>query len=130
MIFFLIPLFNEAPNIRELSARLSSLRVDDEYHVVLVNDCSTDDTVKMIEKYFQHLKHSLLTNPQNSGPGFSFNKGFEFILSASQNETDLVVTMEGDNTSDFTIFPQMYALAHQWNYDLVLSSVLCPGRWI
>lgn len=127
MIYFVIPVFNESPNIQGLAANLKQLLPGEEKHVVIVDDGSTDDTVDMVGKHFAGVPHTLLKNPVNSGPGYSFNSGFSFVLDRADTNLDLVVSMEGDNTSDLSILPLMKELASKWNYDLVLASVYAQG---
>jgi len=127
MIYFLIPLFNEEGNIRELASSLVALANAENKHYVLVNDCSTDRTAALIPDCFPNERYTLLTNPVNSGPGYSFNAGMEFIINHSQSKSDIIITLEGDNTSDLSLAPLMIELIRQWNFDLVLSSVYAQG---
>lgn len=127
MIYFLIPVYNEEANIPELAKNLTSLQLGELKHFVFVNDGSTDKTAQQIEECFTGNAFTLLHNHRNSGPGFSFNEGFKFVLSSSTNSNDLVVTLESDNTSDLSILPMMLNLASQWDYDLVLASVYAQG---
>ncbi len=127
MVYFLIPVFNEAGSIAELALTLKSVLAGEQKHFVFVNDCSSDNTVELLHQHFNGEQLTVITNEKNSGPGFSFNKGFEHILSISQYENDMVVTLEGDNTSDPEILPTMFLLANTCKYDLVLSSVYAQG---
>ncbi len=63
---------------------------------------------------------------KNTGPGDSFNKGFEWILQQSSSDSDIIITLEGDNTSDLAILPDMLAISGL-GYDLVLASVYAQG---
>lgn len=125
MIYFLIPLYNEEQNIPELAHNLMGVLSEEEKHFVLVNDCSTDQTLSAIDRHFPSEKTTVLTNPSNAGPGYSFNHGFEHILNMADT-SDLVVTIEGDNTSDLAILPVMHANA-KMGYSLVLASVYAQG---
>ena len=51
---------------------------------------------------------------------------FEWILNHSQNDTDIVVTMEADGTSDLSILHDMVAVSNM-GYDLVLASIYAQG---
>jgi dolichol-phosphate mannosyltransferase len=126
MVYFLIPVYNEEKNLKELSNTLKSSLPGEKKHFVFVNDCSTDSTVEILKQSFSHDELTILTNKKNSGPGFSFNSGFEYILSVS-DDNNYIITMEGDNTSDPGIMPVMFDLASDWKYDLVLASVYAQG---
>jgi glycosyltransferase involved in cell wall biosynthesis len=127
MIYFLIPVFNESSNIEGLAQSLVNTLPERDKYFVIVNDASTDNTTDLVKKYFNGTKFTLLSNVQNSGPGFSFNEGFNYVLEKSNDQTDLIVTLEGDNTSDLSILPLMISLLKDWNFDLVLSSVYAQG---
>jgi glycosyltransferase involved in cell wall biosynthesis len=127
MIYFLIPFYNEEENIPMLAADLLQRTQTSDSCFVLVNDCSTDGTETALKKYFEGRNHIVLSNPVNSGPGSSFNTGFEWILANSDNDNDTVVTMEGDNTCDLDLLDQMLELNSKWKYDVVLSSVYAQG---
>ncbi|MDZ4715328.1 MAG: glycosyltransferase family 2 protein [Cytophagales bacterium] len=127
MIYFLIPVYNESRNIPELASRLSQLLPNDQKYFVIVNDGSTDDTARLVNEHFQEGTYKLLNNATNSGPGFSFNAGFEYILVLSAGSEDCIVTMEGDNTCDLSILPLMHSLVTEWHYDLALASVYAQG---
>ena len=63
----------------------------------------------------------------NRGPGYAFNTGFEWVLANSKNiESDIVITMEADCTSDIGILPHMLGI-NKMGYDLVLASVYAQG---
>lgn len=126
MIYFLIPVYNEADNIPLLAETITNCLSGEEKHFVFVDDCSTDGTIDVIKKHFENTRLQIITKQENGGPGDSFNKGFEWILSDSTSPADIVVTIEGDNTSDISILPTMIILS-RLNYDLVLASVYAQG---
>jgi glycosyltransferase involved in cell wall biosynthesis len=126
MIYFLIPVFNEADNIPLLSENIINCLPEESKYFVFVDDCSTDTTVETIKTYFKAQQHKVITKEINGGPGDSFNQGFEWILKNSDSASDLIVTLEGDNTSDIAILPTMVTLS-SLGYDLVLASVYAQG---
>ena len=127
MVYFLIPVYNEAGSIPELSATLKLVLPGEIKHFVFVNDCSTDRSLEILNASFESHELTVISNVVNSGPGFSFNEGFEYILSVSKDDKDLIVSIEGDNTSDLGILPVMHSLTQNWKYDLVLASVYAQG---
>ncbi|MBU0487677.1 MAG: glycosyltransferase [Bacteroidetes bacterium] len=125
-VFFLIPLYNESLNIPELAANLLSVMPDSRKCFVFVDDKSTDDTISLLEKHFEGTDCHIITKEQNAGPGDSFNRGFQWVLDQQPDDSDVVVTLEGDNTSDLTILPHMTTIS-SFGYDLVLASVYAQG---
>lgn len=124
--YFLIPVFNESRNLETLAKRLIPLYPDQHKYFVFVDDGSTDQTVSLIHSLFAGHAIQVIEKPENIGPGDSFNRGFEWILGHSTCEDDLVITLEGDNTSDISILPHMVQIA-EMGYDLVLASVYAQG---
>jgi len=65
----LIPLYNQEVLIERC---LNSIPVRDDIEVVVVDDCSTDNSYKIVEEKYKHVK--LLKNDKNSGVGLTRNK--------------------------------------------------------
>ena len=126
MIYFLVPIFNEEANIANLHNELTALSLNDEVHYVFSDDGSTDSSKEYIRKIYHGRQFTILGDGINRGPGAAFNTGFLWILSHSKNETDVIVTLEADCTSDLSILPTMLTL-NTLGYDLVLASVYAQG---
>ncbi len=125
MIFFLIPVYNEAANLDNLHRALTSREDHPTIHYVFSDDGSTDRSREMIDKLFAGSTYTLLGDGVNRGPGAAFNTGFEWIVK-NASPTDTVVTIEADCTSDLGILPVMLTL-RTLGYDLVLASVYAQG---
>ena len=126
-LYFLVPLYNEEQNIALLHKNVTSVFPGQKKFFLLVDDASSDKTVEAATRLFGNEQNfQLLTKSKNQGPGDSFNMGFEWILSHSQHEKDLIITLEGDNTSDLGIVNTMVMLSVS-GYSLVLASVYAQG---
>ncbi|MBI4646432.1 MAG: glycosyltransferase [Bacteroidia bacterium] len=125
-IYFLIPVYNESENIYLLSENLKNVLTEENKYYVFVDDFSSDNTIELLKKYFDCAAYHIIQKNKNIGPGDSFNKGFDWILKHSNNQNNLVVTLEGDNTSDLLILPNMITIS-KLGYDLVLASVYAQG---
>ena len=127
-VYFLIPLYNEEENVAPLHKNITSVCPRYKKFFLLVDDSSSDNTVDAVNRLFKDEKNfHLITKTKNQGPGDSFNAGFEWILSHSpQSGKDLVITLEGDNTSDLGILDTMLMLSVS-GYTLVLASVYAQG---
>lgn len=110
----------------QLSVSLTGTLDGHSKYFVFVDDHSTDQTTDAIRKHFVNSGFHIIEKNTNSGPGDSFNRGFEWILTQSADEMDIIVTMEGDNTSDLSILPQMLAISNL-GFDLVLASLYAQG---
>lgn len=126
MIFFLIPVFNEEKNIPNLYRELADFSLPEEAFFVFSDDGSTDQSKSIIKDLFKNNLFIILGDGINRGPGAAFNTGFEWILKESKSDSDCVVTLEADCTSDLSILPVMLML-NKMKYDLVLASVYAQG---
>lgn len=125
MIFFLIPVFNESANLKNLHHELTAWESPEDVHYVFSDDGSIDYSKALISELFKENKFTILGDGVNRGPGAAFNIGFEWILDHAA-PSDSVVTLEADCTSDLGILPTMLAL-NGLGYDLVLASVYAQG---
>jgi len=127
MIYILIPIYNEAENLSDLAETLLGNMIEHDKTYVFVDDGSKDGSPEKVKEVFAGQKVHVLQNPGNQGPGYSFNAGFNYILDdLHASSQDIVITMEGDNTSDISILPVMIDL-HGHGFDLVLASPYAQG---
>jgi dolichol-phosphate mannosyltransferase len=126
MIYILIPVFNEEGNIANLYHELKSILPTEEKLFVFSDDGSSDQSVKLLKEYFKDIPHKVIGDGINRGPGSAFNAGFNWILEHSNNEQDVVATLEADCTSDLNILPHMIGI-NKMGYEMVLASVYAQG---
>ena len=99
-ITILIPFYNEAGNIvRQLEDTLSTIKKIEkcDFHIVLVDDGSTDDTSLEVKKFISENNKEMFTlivHEKNSGKTNAFISAFEII------KTDYVIFMDGDYQDD------------------------------
>lgn len=126
MLNFLIPAYNEQENINTLLENIKKLGYrDHEYHVIVVNDGSSDNTLQIVEKFQGLMPLSIVSHLTNQGVGAVFRTGFDVVLKNAK-PSDVIITMEADNTSDLTILAEMLEYIHSGS-DLVLASCYAPG---
>ncbi len=122
MIYFVIPIYNEALNISNLKKDLTGVLKKETVFFVFSDDGSTDDSIKLLKSEFSAFDYVFLGDGINRGPGAAFNAAFEWILNHSKQPDDLIVSIEADCTSDISILENMVQISRM-NFDLVLASV-------
>ncbi|MDB6020071.1 MAG: dolichol-phosphate mannosyltransferase [Pedosphaera sp.] len=113
-ISIIVPMYNEADNVAPLATQVLAALRDEKRPVelVLVDDCSTDDTWARIQAAHQAdprvrgIRHS-----RNSGQSAALWTGFRGTTSP------IIGTLDGDLQNDPADFPRM--LAELGQYDLV-----------
>ena len=132
MIHVVVPLYNEAGNVDALIGQVRG-RLDalgEPYRIVAVDDGSTDDTGDLCRRAAEAgAPLAVVAHPENRGPGAAFRTGFLHVLSGAE-PGDLVVTMEGDQTSDPRVLPRMIRRAREEDDEIVLASCYLYGGGI
>jgi len=101
MFSIVIPLFNEEHNIVPLyNEILLSLNKFNDYEIILVDDASSDQTLKKISK-LDNNKLKIIKNNKNKGQSYSLLEGIK--KSANQ----IIVTLDGDGQNDPMDIPKL-----------------------
>ena len=125
MIYILLPAYNEAKNLVKIFKKIEKLpNVKKNITVVIVDDCSLDDTSALIKKKYK-FKHYFLRHKKNKGLSVTLETGFKKIIKIS-NKNDLIVTLDSDNTHPISIIPKMVKKINN-NNDIVIASRFAKG---
>jgi dolichol-phosphate mannosyltransferase len=131
MIHVVIPVYNEAGNVppllRSLEERFGPLGVP--YRVWMVDDGSSDATAELCRAAAATLPIEVVSHERNQGPGAAFRTGFVRVLQEA-DPLDLVVTLEGDQTSDTRILMKMLHRVWEEGDHIVLASCYLYGGGI
>ena len=133
-IFILIPVLNESGNIPLLIDSLHHLclELQNQYgvQIFLIDDGSQDDTAALATRVSGDVGINLevIRHDVNQGPGKAFGTGFSHIL-PFLHENDLILTMEGDNTSRMNLVKQMLTRLSE-GFDAVFASPYMYGGQI
>jgi dolichol-phosphate mannosyltransferase len=125
VIRIVIPAFNEEANIDRLLTDLAPRAKAIGARVIVVDDGSSDGTYAALKSWEDQLDLRIVKHPRNLGLGTAINSGLRAALGESV-DSDAIVTMEADCTSDLDDLPKMLELFDQ-GFDIVLASVYAPG---
>lgn len=132
MIHVVAPLLNEEGGVlrflEDLRGRLEGLGY--AARLIAVDDGSTDATADICRRASSpRLPIEVVSHPRNLGPGAAFRTGFLRVLEEGQAD-DLILTLEGDGTSDLAILPRMLRRAREEGDQIVLASCYLYGGGI
>ncbi len=120
MIYIILPAYNEEKNLIKIFKKINKLVFSKKMTVVLVDDCSTDKTMRLI-KTKNNFKLIYLRNKFNKGLSITLEVGFKKILKKLKKK-DYIFTLDSDNTHPIQIIPNMLKLMKKNNCDLVIAS--------
>ena len=131
-LVFGIPVYNEEGNVGRLLTNLGEFSRSSgrTFRILICNDGSTDKTRGIIEAHPESRNGNvvLLNQPRNLGVARAFERIYNETLALEQPWSDgILVTMEGDNTSDLGILPEMLRLIEEGGCDVSLASCYAKG---
>ena len=110
-ISVVVPLMNEEGNVKYLIEEIEKALKDYDYELILVDDGSTDNTVKEIKKHMNDKTKLVLLN-RNYGQTSAMAAGIEVASG------DVIVTIDGDLQNDPRDIPMMIEKLNE-GYDVV-----------
>ena len=115
-IAIIIPCYNTSDYIERCLNALEEQTFKD-FEVIMIDDCSTDNTIDVIEKKSKHTSFSvtLLKNEKNSGPAVSRNKGICYA------ESDFITFCDCDDWYD----PDFLSVMHRKMMENDANLVFC-----
>lgn len=102
-ILVIIPLYNDELYVREAIESVIQ-QTYQNWELVIVDDCSTDNSVKIVEDYIKIPNVTLLRNEENRGCYYSINRGLKHF---KDKEWDIFTTHGSDDVSDVRRFEEI-----------------------
>ena len=129
-IFIVIPTYNEAGNLPEMTQALLALPFE-SLSLIIVDDNSPDGTGRVADELAGALPDqlSVIHRPEKLGLGSAYAVGFQVALSKG---AEIIIQMDADFSHSPEYLPQMVSLLKE--YDVVVGSRYVPGggtdsRW-
>lgn len=118
-VLVIVPAYNEEANIEKMLNELQSVgnqMVDEcELDYVVINDCSTDNTLSIL----QHKNAHYLNLPINLGIGGGMQTGYKYAL---RNGYDIAIQMDGDGQHIPQYISELIAPIIAGEADMVVGS--------
>ena len=111
----LVPIYNVEKYLDECLASLAKQTLKD-IEIICINDGSTDNSPKILQKYAKKYSNFVVINKQNSGYGDSMNKGLEKATG------EYIGIVESDDFIKSDAFEKLYKLAHEIKADIVKAN--------
>lgn len=112
--------YNTAEQTKTVLAKFPQNRY---YDVLVVNDCSTDQTSEYIKRY----DFNIIEHPRNKGVGGAIKTGIRYGL---EKNYQVMAVMAGNNKDDPLELPRLLDPIIKENFDYVQGSRFVPGgKW-
>ena len=112
-VLLIIPAYNEEESLRSLIEEIKAVCLEVDY--LVVNDCSSDDTERLLEE----LEANYISLPCNMGIGGAVQSGYRY---AAQNGYDIAIQIDGDGQHDVRFVKDMVKLIEDKQADVVIGS--------
>lgn len=98
-----IPVFNEEQSIGSLITEISDALIKIDYEIVVVDDCSSDETANVLIKIQKNNKRlRIIRHEKNYGQSFAIRSGVKCAKSS------WIATLDGDGQNDPSDIPRLF----------------------
>src|SRR5262245_10651777 len=116
-----IPAFNERRTIREIVTRVRSIRLPVDVEIVIVDDCSTDGTLSILEELKTLPGVRVVLHDKNRGKGAALRTGFH------EASGDMILIQDADLEYDPAEYPKLLQPILDGRADVVYGSRFAAG---
>ena len=123
MIIIALPMYNEEKDIGPYLTNLKKAMDNSQlnYKIIILNDGSKDNSVKIVEKFRKSMPITLLHHEINKGLGITLKDLFLEVARIS-DDNDIIITMDSDNSHNPEYIKDMVNLIEKENFDLIIAS--------
>lgn len=122
MLSLIIPIFNEASHLNNFLQKIDTIDLGIEKELVLVDDCSTDQSLQILENFAFQSKHVLIAKKANAGKGAALRDG---IAKASG---DIIGIQDADFEYNMEDIPKLIRPILEKKVDVVYGSRFDQGN--
>lgn len=128
-VVIILPTYNEKENIGPMLKALDGVRgqMDDDLHVLVVDDHSPDGTAKVVKEAMKTDQRIHLIEGERQGLGAAYIRGMSYAV--VQLDADVVFEMDADFSHNPDDVPRLLAALHD-GHDFVIGSRYVPGGTI
>ena len=122
-ITIIIPCYNVEQYVEKCLDSITKQNLK-KYEIILVDDCSKDNTIKVIEKYIKEHKKidiTLLKNEKNSGAGFSRNKAVR------EAKYDIISFIDSDDYIEDNFYEALISKMEKEKADVAVCDIYVRG---
>tara|TARA_Y100001958_G_scaffold124835_1_gene92249 strand:- start:744 stop:1661 length:918 start_codon:yes stop_codon:yes gene_type:complete len=116
-IIIQIPCFNEEGQLKKIISEIRT-SVDQNlynYKIVVINDGSTDNTLKIAQ---ENKVDKIISFKRNMGLGYAFDQGISF---AKSDEADILIHTDADNQYQSKYIPKLIESIKNFDADIVVG---------
>ena len=119
----IVPCFNEQDSVVSvIDDIVSNMLKDEEWRIIVVNDCSTDETLAKVQADGRAV---ILDLPCNSGVGAAVQTGFKYAM---ENNFDYALKFDGDGQHRADYIPALLEVLKNDQADFVIGSRFIEDR--
>lgn len=117
-IALFIPVYNESEKLESTLEQVPKKLNGRETEIIIVDDCSTDDSLAIAKKFTPHV----VALKKNNGVGAATRKGLEYIV--KRGGYNFIIKFDADGQHKLDLLPQVEEKL--WEHDVVICSRFNP----
>ncbi|HNA60842.1 MAG TPA: glycosyltransferase family 2 protein [Elusimicrobiota bacterium] len=126
MIHILLAAYNEESALGDVLNGIARALADGDYKVWVVDDGSRDGTSRVADEWRKKIPLIVLQHSVNRGLGAALQTGLDALRGALR-ETDVLVTLDADNTHPPALIPRLAAPIEEGTADIAIASRFVRG---